>query len=215
MAIAETVEQVCLVNDVKVRYQYSGGDVADDPLIAQIIAGVSGAFDVFAERNFMLNPADVTEYYDGGMEIYLKRWPVFGTLTSVKISADWDWAGATALVADTDYRLQTRSGRIYYLPGISWPADTGRVKGDFPCGIDNIQVIYRGGYVGPDGDVEPGGTGIPADVRDAAIVQAGFYLKRRHDIGLTAVSAEGQNITKFAPYDLLPSVKKILARHKR
>ncbi len=214
MAIATTTESLCTVNDVKIRMASEASDKADDEMLAQIIRGVSAVFDIITERTFIINQADVTEYYDGGMELYVDRWPVV-SIASLKISADWDWSSVTALVADTDYRLQSKNGRIYYLPGISWPYSSGRQKGDFPCGIDNIQIIYTGGYIGPDGSVLAGQTGLPDDIREACIQQVMFYFKRRHDIGLTAVSAEGQSITKFSPHNLLPSVKTILARYKR
>ena len=214
MPVLLTVENLCLVNDVKIRYAYETGDNTDDGIINQIIRGVSATFDTFTERNFILNQADVTEYYDGGMELYVKRYPVV-SVTSIKVAGDWDWTNADALVVNVDYRLQAAKGRIYYMPSAAWPVDYYHSSGDFPCGIDNIQIIYRGGFVGPSGDVLSGQTGLPNDLREACIVQTCFYLKRRHDIGLTAVSAEGQSITKFSPHDLLPSVKQILARYKR
>jgi len=214
MAIKTVTELLCLVNDIKVRMGYEVTDKTDDEMLTQIIRGISSAFDTFAERVFILNQAAVTEYYEGDMELYVKRWPIY-SITSIKVAGDWDWTNADALVSDVDYRSQPQNGRIYYMPGASWPVDSYRSSGDFPCGIDNIQIIYRGGYIGPGGTVLAGQTGLPDDIREACIQQTCFYLKRRHDIGLTAVSAEGQSITKFSPYDLLPSVKKILARYKR
>ncbi|MCP4566824.1 MAG: hypothetical protein GY841_04495 [FCB group bacterium] len=214
MTIATTTESLCLVTDIKIRMGYESTDTSDDEMLAQIIRGVSSMFDTYADRTFIMNQADATEYYSGGMELYVKRWPVV-SITTLKISSDWDWTNVDALVADTDYRLQAADGRIYYLPGISWPSDPYRMTGEFPGGFDNIQIVYTGGYIGPGGSVLSGQTGLPDDIREAAIQQVCFYLKRRHDIGLTAVSAEGQNITKFAPYDLLPSVKKTLARYRR
>ena len=216
MAIKTVTELLCLVNDIKVRMGYEVTDKKDDEMLTQIIRGISSAFDTFAERTFILNQADATEYYDGGMELYVKRYPIYGTPTSVKLSGDWDWTNAVALTINTDYRMQPAKGRIYYAPMATWPLPGyGNYGGDFPCGIDNIQIIYRGGYVGPGGTVLAGQTGLPDDIREACIQQTCFYLKRRHDIGLTAVSAEGQSITKFSPHDLLPSVKQILARYKR
>jgi len=214
MAIAKTIENLCLVNDVKIRMGYPVDDDKDDDMINQIIAGLSPAFDEFCQRKFILNQADATEYYDGGKEIHLKRYPVY-SITSIKIANDWGWTNADALDSDVDYRLKDETGVIYYTTSYGWPWEPADMEGNFPTGIDNLQVIYRGGYVGPSGDVLAGMTGLPGDIREAAIQQACYYLKRRHDIGLTAVSAEGQNITKYAPYDLLPSVKNILMRHHR
>ena len=214
MAIKTVTELLCLVNDIKVRMGYEVTDKSDDEMLTQIIRGISSAFDTFAERTFILNQADATEYYEGGMELYVKRYPIY-SITSIKVSGDWDWTNTDALISDVDYRSQPQKGRIYYMPGASWPVDYYHSSGDFPCGVDNIQIIYRGGYIGPGGAVLAGQTGLPDDLREACIQQTCFYLKRRHDIGLTAVSAEGQSITKFSPYDLLPSVKRILARYKR
>ena len=80
---------------------------------------------------------------------------------------------------------------------------------------DSVQVIYKGGYCSAGQAPGAGEYAMPADLREAAIEQATFIFKRKDDIGLAGVSAEGGSISKFSSMDLLPMVKNVLNDYRR
>jgi hypothetical protein len=195
---------ICTLSDIKVRLGIED-KTEFDTVIKQIISSVESIFDAYTCRKLIITAADVTEYITGcGRFLQLRRYPV-ASITSIKETNDYDFDNADVMVANTDYRLLDagNKGVITKLFG-PWY--------DFP---DGVQVIYRGGYVPADQTVGSGETAIPADLREAAIMQATFIFKRRDDIGLTGVSFNGGDFTKFSAMDLLPLVKDILDNYKR
>jgi len=193
--------RICTLTDVKDRLGLSGTD--HDQAIERIISGLDSIFESYAHRILLVNAAETTEYYTGlGVRLQLKRYPVV-SITSVKQAYDYDFDSADALGADTDYRLITANGILY------------RINAFWPEVEQGIQIIYRGGYCSAGQAPGEGEFAMPADLREAAIEQACFLFKRRDDIGLSGVSAEGGSISKFSPMDLLPMVKKILDSYRR
>lgn len=127
-----------------------------------------------------LNASDATEYYDGSGEtgLRVKRYPIT-TVTSVHIDADRDF-GAETLVAATDY-VSDRHGFLRYLPQES----TGFATISFwPKGIQNVKVIYKGGY----------GT-IPGDLKQGAINWAGAIFAKRKSTGIVSESIDSYSVT--------------------
>jgi len=152
-----------------------------------------------------LTVADLTEYtMASGPFLKTRAYPI-ASVNSIKESYTYDFTNATALTANTDYRLVDSGvkGLIYRYYGI-WPL--------LP---DSVELKYRGGYVSAGQTPAAGETAMPDDLREAAIMQASFIFKRRNDIGLTSVSAEGGSINSFSPMDLLPMVKDTLNNYKR
>lgn len=198
-----SVARICTLADVKDRL---GLDKTDyDQVINRIIVGMEAIFDRQTNRELIVTAADVTDYCAGmGTMLQLKRYPIV-SLTSIKEALDFDFASATALVANTDYRQLTGGERgILYRMYMNWS--------QVP---DSVQIIYRGGYCPADQTPGANEHALPGDLREAAIEQASFIFKRRDDIGLSGVGFEGGSISKFSAMKLLPMVEEILKKYRR
>jgi len=195
--------RICTLADVKDRLVIEGTDY--DVMLSRIIAGLEAVFSEYCNRILIAPAADVTECYTGaGRYLQLRRYPVI-SITSIKWAPDYDFASADALVADTDYRLVNAglTGIVYNLAG--WLVTRP----------DCIQAVYRGGYCSAGQSPGDGEHSLPADLREAAIMQASFIYKRKDDLGLSAVGFQGGSMSKFSAIDLLPMVKKVLDSKRR
>jgi hypothetical protein len=197
--------RICTLADVKDRLGIASTDTGKDLVIGRIISGIGSLFDTFTGRSLIVNAADVTEYYKGlSSQLIVKRYPIV-SITSIKEALDYDFDAATALVANTDYRLTNGgAGGILHRMYTYWP--------DVP---DAVQIIYQGGYCSAGQTPGSGETAMPNDLREAAIEQASFILKRKDDIGLTSVGFEGGSINKSGPMKLLPIVEQTLKLYGR
>lgn len=195
---------LCTVVQIKERLGLQ--DKTDpDAVLATIIAGLLPVFEGVAGRPLIVTAADVTEYYSGQSEyLHLDRYPVVA-ITSVKESYTFDFDNATALTADTDYRL-LKGGRSGILKRLyqSWLQED-----------DGIQVIYRGGYCAAGVTPAAGEHALPADLNEVAILQGSFIYKRKDDPGLSGISFEGGGFQKYAQDNLLPIVRETLLRYAR
>ncbi len=195
--------RICTLTDVKDRLGLSTTD--HDSMLCRLILNLEDIFNSYCSRTLILNSVDVTEYYTGGSaHLKLKRYPVV-SITSIKVAVDYDFTSATALTADSDYRLIDggKKGILYRLYSNWYEFD------------DSIQVIYKGGYCSAGQTPGSGEFALPNDLREAAIEQVSFLFKRRDDIGLASVGFEGGSINKFSPMDLLPMVQKVLDDYVR
>ncbi len=195
--------RICTLADVKDRLGLTDTDY--DQMINRIIVGIEAVFDGFTNRQLIVPAADVTEYYTAcGPQLQLNRWPIV-SITSIKQAVDYDFASADALTANAGYRLVNagKNGIVYrmYTAWLIIP--------------DCIQIIYRGGYTSAGQTPGTGETAMPNDLREAAIEQASFIFKRKDDIGLAGVSAEGGSISKFSAIKLLPMVEQVLKKYRR
>ncbi len=202
VAGSESTGLICTLADVKERL---GLNDEHDDVIARIITSLEGIFNSYTRRTLIITEADVTEYYTPvGSYLQLNRWPIVG-ITSIKQASDYDFDNADALTADTDYRLLNdgKNGIVRRLltGWLAWP--------------DSIQAVYRGGYCSAGQTPGDGEFAMPADLREAAIEQASFIFKRKDDIGLSGVSAQGGSISKFSAMELLPMVEEILKHYRR
>ena len=197
------VGRICTLADVKDGLGESGTE--HDSVISRIIASLESMFDNhIAPRRLIIPSADVTEYYSGrGLFLQLKRYPVVA-ITSIKVALDYNFAAATGLVANADYRIVNDG-----LNGILL-----RIYSVWDTLQDCIQVIYRGGYCAAGESPGEGQKALPGDLREAAIEQATYMFKRRDDLGLSAVSFQGGSIQKFSAMDLLPIVKRVLDNYR-
>jgi len=202
--LADTaVARICTLADVTERLAIS--DAEYDLMLARIVAGIEAVFSDYCRRPLIVTASDVTEYFTGcGDRLQLRRYPI-ASITSIVEALDFDFASATALVADTDYRLVNAG-----INGILW-----RRYAWWHNDPDSIRAIYRGGYCSAGQSPGEGETAMPADLREAAIEQASFIFKRRDDIGLSAVGFEGGSMSKFSAVDLLPMVRRILDSYRR
>lgn len=197
-----TIGRICTLADVKDRLGLS--ETEYDVLINRIISGLETIFNNETMRQLLLNAVDETIYWtgSGGKRIILPRYPIC-SITSIKESIDYDFDNTDALEEDTDYRVLYDKGIIY------------RINGKWLTQEDGIEIKYRGGFVSAGQLPGTDETAISNDLREAAIEQASFIYKRRMDIGLTSVSADGGSISSFSAMDLLPLVKQTLENNKR
>jgi hypothetical protein len=180
-------------------------DAADDAALTQFMAALDGRFDSFLHRS-LARGAGVIEYFDGGGRmLLLDRFPV-ESVASVNVSAVSDWSDATLLDA-ADYRLNKLRGRIVYGARQS-PRDESE---PWPSGVQNIRVVYTGGFVSAGEIPAAGQAAMPQEIRGAYFMQAGFEWRNRTHLGQASVSAQGASVA-LAPARLLPEVQDILNR---
>lgn len=180
---------------------------ADDAVLTLCLRHASAAIERHCRRTIEYAAADRTETYDGGAaEILLRCWPVT-SVVSVKEDADGDWAGATALTADTDYRLFAERGALLRLTqGATWTE-----------GRQTVQAVYRGGYLGPDATPVSGVSTAPTHIQEAVLLQARELWVRRREPGYKIVEgmAGGMNSGFATPVTLLEAVKELLVGERR
>ncbi len=193
--------RICTLADVKDRLGL--GTTEYDSVINRIIAGVEAIFDSYTMRKLILNDEDETLYWtgSGGQRIILPRYPIV-SITSIKEAIDWNFADADALVENTDFRIVAE--RFLYRAGLRWPMRE-----------DSIEIKYKGGYVPAGQSPGENETAMPADLREAAILQATFIYERRNSISQSANSFQGGSVTFSEKMDLLPMVKNVLDNYKR
>lgn len=178
-------------------------DSQDDALLTQHMEGLQGRFDEHLGRT-LLRGASVTELHDGGgLFLYLARFPV-EAIASVHVSDDQEW-DANSLLESTDYRLSAARGKLGY--GIEGATP-------WPGGLQNIRVVYAGGYVAAGTDAEEDQHALPEAIRRAFRLQLGFEWRNRLTMGQQSVSAQGANVS-LAPAKLLPDVEAALQSYRR
>jgi hypothetical protein len=193
---------LCTLDDLKTRLGLTG---EHDATLTRILLSFAAIAKTWTGRTLVAPAADATEYYTGvGNFMQVTAYPVI-TITSIKEALDYDYANATPLVANTDYRL-VNSG----LKGVLY-----RAWGDWLGYPDSIQIVYRGGYCAAGVTPGEGEFALPDDLREAAIEQCSFIFKRRDDIGLSSNSFQGGGINVFSSMDLLPMVKETLDSYRR
>lgn len=198
---------VCTSADIKDRLGIPTDNTENDTTIATIVSAMAALFDTYTNRSLIVTAQAVTEHFcsnNGSQWLQLPRYPVV-SITTIKEAIDYDFANVAALIANSDYRL-SRSG----IDGLLY-----RLYAAWPSVPDSVQVVYRGGYTAAGGTPGTGEIALPADLREAAILQGTFTFKRRMDIGLSGQSFDGGSINKFSEMNLLPQVREILDLYKR
>ena len=200
----QNTPKLCTLDDVKSRLGMTTAD--NDVLFCRIIAGVEAVFNKHTMRTLVAPAFDVTEYYTGqGPYLQLNNYPII-SITSIKEALDYDFASATALIANSEYRMVSggKNGILYKLFNIPWYGVT-----------DTVEAKYRGGFCAAGITPGTGEFAMPDDLREAAILQSTLVFKRKDDIGLSSVGAQGGSASKFADMELLPMVKEILKDYIR
>ena len=181
-------------------------DNQDDSALLRLGENIQGRFDVECQRRLLFSDS-VTEYFDGGcLALWVSR-PPLSSVASLHVSSEQDWTSDNLLVeADDDYRVDYSRGRIVYgaMGAARWPE-----------GVQNIRVVYAGGFVRADGTAGSNvDAGELAGLRRAFLMQFVFEWRNRMTIGLNSISAQGVNVN-VAPAKLLPDVAAILAALRR
>lgn len=181
-------------------------DTVNDAGLDLALRAATAMLDRYCDRVLSYEASDAVEQYDGGgWEVRLKRWPVTH-LVSVKEASDYNFAGATALTANTDFYAVTTRGRLIRLP----------MEARWIAGFGVVQVTYRGGYSDPGGAPVPQVSYPPAHIQSACLLQAAELWKRRREPGYQVVFGVGEVSGGYAPpTELLPSVKELLRGERR
>lgn len=168
-------------------------DPIDDASITAAIEFLQGRFE--AELSRTLLRGTYTEYFDGGeTSLFLSAFPV-ETITSITVSGEvLDVAG---------YAWYRNRGVIKRIDGSVWPT-----------GIQNITVIYVGGYVAAGTEAAAGQYALDASLRGAFAMQFDFEWRNRNNLGTNSLSAQGASIN-LAPAKFLPEVQRVLDLAKR
>jgi len=180
-----------------------------DMAITQIIDGLSMAFANATNRvvngmALLERQADYVGYFDGGATfISLPLYPV-EEISEVKESYVRNFDVVDALTDNTDYVLRPGTNILYRQPdGVRWMV-----------GIATNRVTWTGGYVAAGEPAGEGQTAMPADLIEAATIQAVHLFKNRDRLGLKTFSA-GSGTISITSDDLLPIVRRTLAHYKR
>lgn len=182
---------------VKALLDIPSDDTVHDAAIGQLVSAVSVRVEKYLNRPLLT--AERTEYLHvkrGQCEYQLAAFPVT-SIASVKNSSTFDWAGATAATAGTDYTHDPATGILYQLA--AWIA-----------GPRALQVVYTAG-MGADT------TALVAaypDLADAVEKQVAEEWRRRGGLLRSSTSVNGQSETSAA-VTLLPIVEEILAPLRR
>ena len=148
---------------------------------------------------------DWTEYATGGgPHLQLRHWPV-ASITSIIEDSSYGFSASDALTPDTDYRLLNGG-----LKGICW-----RCYGHWLSVPDSIKTAYRGGFVAVGATPAAGETALPAELTQAAIMQAAYQFRRRHDLGIVSAGQLGGSWTRNVQDELLPEVRQVLEKYRR
>lgn len=195
---------LCTIADIKTRL---GIGAEFDSILTPIVAGVTGLFETYCNRKFIVPAAAVTEYLRGGIDlIQVECYPIVA-ITSVKevYAPDTDFEAAEALVADTDYR-KLSGGKTGILQ---------RLYLAWPDGLETVQVIYRGGYTAAGSTPGTGETAIPADLKEIAIQMACMLFKKRDEPVISGTGVSPGTASNPDPMELPPIVRVILDKYKR
>jgi len=196
-----------LATATALRARIGCGTEVQDSLLNGLLDGVTAACEAYTQRVLITDGTTPrVETPSGGMSYLLLRcWPIV-SVTSIIETTDGVFAGVEALDA-SHYRIVADRGRIERYPfGRPWW-----------WGIGNIQVTYLGGYVdAATTEVPSGFSKPPADLAEAALLQASHLYFRARDLGATNVSLAAGGATAHArEYALLDEVKRLLGPHRR
>lgn len=177
------------LNDLKTKLEITD-IVTHDPILEQIIDGMSSNFQTYCNRQF--KSEERTDILDGGKKYYyLQAYPVDITETlEVKIDD-------VLKVKDSDYWVYTTNG------GITFKYSTS----DY---LQNVSIKYTGGYDEIDGVLS-----VPDDLKSACLLQCAFEFQRRDGIGVTAIDRDRGSITISNVNKLLPIVKETLKFYRK
>jgi len=137
-----------------------------DDLLNAVLTNVEGAIEDYTGLVIFDPGADVTEYQDGTgtRKLYLDLAPI-KSITTLHVDSSRTWAAA--YLADSDSYIVdtgTRGSEVRMV----YDQDAAISFSKFPCGDDNIRVVYRPGWTA---GAEPAG------LRRAALMWAAYAFK--------------------------------------
>lgn len=167
-----------------------------DTLIEDLIDGCTDWIEKYCggRRFFNDGSTAVTTYFDGGevdrlkMRLFLPNFPILA-ITSVSYrSGTYDSPTWNAYSASSDYIRKDTTGELYF-------------PGGLPSGVQNIRVVYRGGY-----------TTLPDDLIVACTRIVAKVFGKRKAQGVLNESIGGGSLAWNESMD--PEVKSILDSYR-
>jgi hypothetical protein len=138
--------------------------VTDDPKLNVIIPSISKLIRNYCGRSFTEYFAtDKVEVFSLKIPqnvVFLEEIPIV-SVTSVKELASQDEAATYTTLTSSQYKIDTYYDAIYRIEG--------SVRQDYPCGINAVEVTYKGGFAST-----------PADLKLAIVDMITYYLKEEH-----------------------------------
>ena len=194
MARQSQTSDLCQLQDVK-DYLFRGGrnqTIVDDNLLQRIISGASEWIRQETSTEFTAGNMKEIRSGTGGRIMFVKRPPI-NSVTSVHIDGQ-SISAKSSNVAD----FLKNNGYSFQANG-SYISLSGN---NFARGIDNVQLIYNGGY----GE-------IPFDLEQACIELVGLTYRDIDHLGHISKTLAGETIT-FDKSALSARSKATLGRYK-
>lgn len=185
---------LCMLQDVKDYIFRGGGNQTnvDDNLLQRIISGASEWIRQETSREF--TAGNVTEIRSGtGGRIMFVKCPPINSVTSVHIDGS-SISAKSSNVAD----FLNSNGYSFQANG-TYIALSGHI---FARGIDNVQLIYNGGY-----------NSVPFDLEQACIEMVGWTYRELDRLGMISKTLAGETIT-FSERALSERSKVAIGRYK-
>lgn len=179
------------VTDAEVKAALGVSDTNDDAAVATATAATNRLIDAYTNRRFDKTATTETRIYTATATKGRVIVDDIATATGLVVGAD----GLT-LTAPTDYRLHPLNSELHglpftYLSGTDWPTGVGDVK---------VTATY-------------GWPAVPAEVKQAALLQSLRLVKRRHaPFGISGSPEVGGEMRLLSRLD--PDVENLL-RHLR
>lgn len=179
------------VTDAEVKAALGVSDTNDDAVVALATESASRLVDAYASRRFDKTAAVEARVYTATASNGRVVVDDIATATGLVVEAD----GRT-LTAPADYRLHPLNNELHglpftYLSGTAWPTGAGAVK---------VTATF-------------GWPAVPAEVRQAALIQSVRLVQRRHaPFGIAGSPEVGSEIRLLSRLD--PDVENLL-RHLR
>lgn len=188
---------------------------SDADLTAAIELATAQA-EQYCRRGLQYTASDIEELHDGSVlasgPLLLRTFPVVrpsGHTLEVRETEDGgSFAGDdTLLVEGEDYVVSTARGRIWRMPE----------RTCWEPGRQNVRVRYRGGYLGTGDAAVAGVAVVPANVRDAILMQAVANFNRKGQPEHKAETFPGNtsSVTYQRPLGLLAGAAELLRDERR
>jgi uncharacterized phiE125 gp8 family phage protein len=176
-----------------------------DTVLGTMIAAASRRIESYIDRPLELTAR--TETYPmlpRQSVLFLRAYPV-SAVTSIKVSAGWDFAAATA-ISSSDYYVDSESGMVNFN---HFPILPGLLEGG--AAQNAVQVVYTAGLAA---DVATLIADYP-DIAYAADAQVVAMWRRRDSPQGSTYSVGGSSMTYEVPLKMVPDVVEALTPYRR
>ena len=188
---------------LKARLALDPFDATYDTLLTNALNAISARFDQETNRTLARAESTAYEFPAELTRILVPCYPIESVARfEVKVSEAAGWVA----IPDVEYVVLRRC--IIALEA-ALPVPSAAP------GLAVARVTYTGGYLLPGSPPAAEATALPADLEQAALEQTVFWFQTRDKVGVVRQWPAGGNYEQFADPDLLPSVRRVLARHTR